>query len=792
MKRMLVLTGVLAVLVCVWSSPARATWSHDPEENSRITGDGDQGACQIASDGAGGAIIVWEDRRAGNGCDIYAQRIDDRGNPLWSVGGLEICGAADDQEDLRVASDGVGGAVIVWEDSRAGVYADVYAQRVDGSGGLLWGVDGVMVASGAGHGSDPDIICDGAGGAYTAWSEDYMVFMQRIGATGNLLWWGQDGLKVGDGPGVHRKPRLVSDGLDGAIIVWESDSVDIRAQRVDPWGGRRWLYDAALCNAYGNQHGLEVIVDGEGGVIVAWEDGRLSPDSDAVYAQRVGADGSVLWADDGIEMGSGARYLNDVRLVSDGDGGAVIAWGVRTGSPEYDYYALVQRVDAGGQALWGDGGIEVCGSTSGHPELVGDGAAGAVVVWTDQRHGSTTDLYGQRFDASGNALWTAEGVALCTASQGQGGHRLVSDGRGGAIASWVDGRDWTVDIYAQRVEQNGYLGYPAPGQTDIVDYPDDQGGVAVLSWLPSYLDAYPNEIVTHYSVWMRMPEDRVPELRDRPSTQHLAAEVGMSMESVQGLVRSGWALVGETPACYWDEYAYHAPTYGDSTEAGVPLTEYMVVAHASDQWTFWESVPRAGYSVDNIAPGAPLGLTAEPIGTGVALAWSPSNEHDEDLSVYRVYRSDISGFTLDGATLVGAAADTFLTDADPGIGTWYYVVVAQDIHDNEGEPSNEATARVDDPSIPMVYALRGNYPNPFNPVTTIEFDLPEPADMTLEVFDVTGRLVRTLVEGHETAGRKQALWDGRDEHGSRVASGVYYCRMAAAGYEKTIKMTLLK
>ncbi|MBM3307716.1 MAG: hypothetical protein FJY74_05270 [Candidatus Eisenbacteria bacterium] len=95
--------------------------------------------------------------------------------------------------------------------------------------------------------------------------------------------------------------------------------------------------------------------------------------------------------------------------------------------------------------------------------------------------------------------------------------------------------------------------------------------------------------------------------------------------------------------------------------------------------------------------------------------------------------------------------------------------------------------------IPERFGLRQNVPNPFNPVTAIGYDVPAGGGrVTLEVFDVSGRLVRTLVDGFVSEGVRSASWDGRDGEGKEVGSGVYFCRMKAGETEQTVKMTLLK
>ncbi|HKW13963.1 MAG TPA: FlgD immunoglobulin-like domain containing protein [Candidatus Krumholzibacteria bacterium] len=95
--------------------------------------------------------------------------------------------------------------------------------------------------------------------------------------------------------------------------------------------------------------------------------------------------------------------------------------------------------------------------------------------------------------------------------------------------------------------------------------------------------------------------------------------------------------------------------------------------------------------------------------------------------------------------------------------------------------------------LPGVFALHANVPNPFNPTTTINYDVRRGgADVHIDIFDVSGRLVRTLVEEHRAAGRYSTQWNGLDDGGRPVASGVYFYRMQAAGFNETRKMVLLK
>ncbi|MBD3366841.1 MAG: hypothetical protein GF405_01550, partial [Candidatus Eisenbacteria bacterium] len=94
--------------------------------------------------------------------------------------------------------------------------------------------------------------------------------------------------------------------------------------------------------------------------------------------------------------------------------------------------------------------------------------------------------------------------------------------------------------------------------------------------------------------------------------------------------------------------------------------------------------------------------------------------------------------------------------------------------------------------VPETFRLVQNTPNPFNPVTTIGYHVPNEAPVSVRVYDVSGRLVRTLVDGVVEPGRHQAVWDGRSDNGEAVGSGVYFCVMETPDYRGSAKMTLLK
>lgn len=105
---------------------------------------------------------------------------------------------------------------------------------------------------------------------------------------------------------------------------------------------------------------------------------------------------------------------------------------------------------------------------------------------------------------------------------------------------------------------------------------------------------------------------------------------------------------------------------------------------------------------------------------------------------------------------------------------------------------NDINENITDAKTPTAYALAQNFPNPFNPATTIKFDMREKGYVTLKIYNVAGQLVRTLVDGVKDAGSYSVTWDGLSDRGSAVASGVYFYKMETKDFSQTKKMVMLR
>jgi hypothetical protein len=114
-------------------------------------------------------------------------------------------------------------------------------------------------------------------------------------------------------------------------------------------------------------------------------------------------------------------------------------------------------------------------------------------------------------------------------------------------------------------------------------------------------------------------------------------------------------------------------------------------------------------------------------------------------------------------------------------------LIARDVFSWMQYPTNPMHAE-----IPSAYKLAQNFPNPFNPVTSIQFDMKERGLVTLKIYNVAGQLVRTLVDGMKDAGFYSITWDGKNNRGAKVGSGIYFCKMETKGFSATKKMVALK
>ena len=443
---------------------AFAQWSTNTAVNNAIcTQINDQSFPQIISDGNGGAIIVWVDSRFQPNYALFAQRISVAGIILWATDGVQVTPSGVPLQPPAIISDGAGGAIITWSD-----YDDSYAQRLNANGAAQWGVNGVIIydAIATPYQNKPQIASDGSGGAYITWIDerdaDDGIYAQRINAAG-VVQWAVNGLQVcASYDDLDLDIQITSDGSGGAIIAWGDQrgapSVNVYAQKVNAAGTMVWTANgvALTSDAGANDKVLQLINDGAGGAIVCWEDNRSGGDLN-IYARRINASGTPAWTANGVAICQANNDQYTPQLASDGSGGAIITWDDRRNG-DAEIYA--QRINTSGTILWAppDGVVvSIIHSQETYPKIVADGMGGAYITWTAvSAFPHSWDILAQRISSNGTLAWPPEGkFATNNFPAIQQVSQIINDGNNGVIIVWTDGRNGAADIYAQRLNSNG-------------------------------------------------------------------------------------------------------------------------------------------------------------------------------------------------------------------------------------------------------------------------------------------------------------------------------------------------
>jgi len=366
--------------------------------------------------------------------------------------GNVICSASGDQYNQQICSDGSGGAILSWIDERIDPDPDIYAQRINAVGVVQWTANGNVVCTASEDQNDLQICDDGSGGAIVTWYDyrsgtNYDIYAQRISSTG--------------------------------VIQWTTNGT-------------------AVCTATGDQYNPQLCSDGSGGAIVAWVDLRLGLRNEDIYAQRIGATGSVQWTANGRAVCTAASMQDNHRLCSDSNGGVIITWQDQRDTGKADIYA--QRISNAGVIQWTANGNAICTQSGWQntPDICTDGSSGAIITWIDPRPDYPNGIFARRINGAGAALWTTNGVAICTAPESQFTPRLCCDGNGGAIIAWYDHRSGShYDVYASRVNASGTLGVSTP--VDHVPF--------TIPESPKLYSPYPNPVEKGFTIPMYVPSE---------------------------------------------------------------------------------------------------------------------------------------------------------------------------------------------------------------------------------------------------------------------------------------------
>ena len=338
------------------------------------------------------------------------------------------------------------------------------------------------------------------------------------------------------------------------------------------------------------------------------------------------------------------------------------------------------------------------------------------------------------------------------------------------------------------------------GAGDIVsvkDVPEDQGKQVRLMWSKFAADgAAATNPVTSYSIWRRVDA----------AANAAAIQLGSKEELIRAGVQANlgkryvvnqagtWDFVGWLPASGYEAYSAVVPTLYDSTVAGMKWSVFFISGQA--RGVVYETAADSGYSIDNLAPFAPGNFSGNPVASTVNLKWDEAI--DADFQYFAIYRSATQGFSPNETNRIAQITAVNYADAGLADGTYYYRLSAFDFAGNQSNFTPELAVPVSGTSVnqnvamPTVYALEQNYPNPFNPETAIKYQLAKSGHVRLSVYTSLGQEVRRLVDRNQSAAFFVQSWDGRDDAGNMMPSGIYFYRLETGSFVAIKKMIMMK
>jgi hypothetical protein len=685
---------------------------------------------------------------------LFLARYSNRGELRWAkvfAGSAATYGggvALDAAGNVYMSSSFFGTINVGGSDLTSNGGADLLVAKFDSQGSHIWsnhfggiadeGVAGALAVDAAGNMfvTGYYAAATNLGGGARPFVADYDTYIAKYSNAGNWAWdieAGSAGREQGLGIATDGSGNVYACGVFSNTVSFSGQTL-VSAGAFDAYlvkySNAGLIQWSQRRGGTGDDYGSAVAADAAGNVVITGE-----------FQNSVNFGGGVLNSAGAFD-GYLARYNTS----------GVHQWSLRFGGAS-DELSTCVAIDGVGKVLVGGGFAS--------PSVdMGGGSLPAT--------GSFLDLVVAKYSSSGAHIWSR--VA------GGGFNDLPF-----AIGADVAGNAFVCGGFSENIDLGGdnfsadtggvfcaKYGVGEPVIASIVDVGNDQGRNVRISINRSLLDdgtaAHP---VKEYQAFRRVLPLPAAAMKNGP----LAVPSG------------NWEFVASVPASSAKTYRMVAPTLADSTiTLGMYRTKFYVRAATDDPAVFFDSPVDSGYSKDNLAPSIPQNFA---FNTG-NLSWLESK--DADFDYFTVYGSNSNSFA--SATLINY---TTTTGMDVGGQPYsYYYVTATDFSGNEGMPA-KAVAISGVGGTPGSYVLSVSaYPNPFNPETTVRYTLPAKGRVTLEVYDLRGEKVATLVSETKDAGAYTATWRGLGDTGATVSSGVYFAKLSTPAGERSYKLVLLK
>jgi len=756
----------------------------------------------VSIDSCGNFVIVWADKR-GSPWDIYGQRFlndgtaqgnnfkinDDIGN-YWQYWPTSSC-------------DRNGNLIVSWVDQRNNSDRQIYAQRFSADGTALGNNFKVNTDTGGTNHIRPDIATDGNCNFIITWEDNrngyFDIFAQRYLNDGSVLG---DNFKINDDTSNTSQcnPSISSDLEGNFTVCWEdnrNDYNDVYARRYSS-DGTPLAGDFKVNTDFTSNHQINSVIaaDDSMNFLICWEDHRFGFNGE-IFAQSYLNDGTPVDVNFKVNDDEGSENQQWSSIAIDSSENFIITW---ADNRFEDNGIYAQRFSSDGTAVGNN--FKVNDDTGDNYALMPSVAANSdgsfVITWSDFRSGGCYEIYAQRFSGDGSPLGSNFKVSYLSACMNYG-PVVVCKQNGDFIICWGDAdeggmnnahfqhlqnnqgseHDFTAenllgepDIWAQQ-----YLSDGTPiGENFKVN---DDGGFTYQQNPDIAVDADGNFIIT----W----EDD----RNGPWEIYLqrylsnGTPLGSNFK-VEDITYSDWAL---DPSISMDEPGNFTVAWRDNRNN---LFDIFCKRFSSNGTVIGNS-----FQVNNESG---TGYRCTPcISTNTngnfTIAWTELDDGNRDVYAqqylsdgnpygnnYRISITDemeqsAPAVVLGNSRIFSAWQDN--SDGQTGYDIWanvvdwdFWVGIKEDLH----------------PEAASMTCLYQNYPNPFNTFTKISFTLNEPGFVTLNICDLQGRKVKSLVDEFQNANTWSVIVNGNE-----LTSGIYFYKLKVGNeYNDVKKMILMK
>jgi len=379
---------------------------------------------------------------------------------LWQENGIPIRQGVHIEWQRTLCPGEPGNMIFVWSDTRYGS-RNVFAQKIDSTGALLWGSGGTPVTNLPGRQEDPVAITDGNGGAFIAWvdyrfDDEGDIFIQHVNNQGDVMM-DDNGEALARIDGRHLTINMCTDSLGGVFVTWQDKRnfldddiygthVSSNYEIIAPSSG------VSIIQMNGNQGAKSLEYAGNNEATIIWSDTRSGSGND-IYCQKINMNMEKIFSEGGLEVSTTSDLETTPRTTYMNNDTSFIIW--QSGTENTDIYFNLLTSDG---LVYAEP-VQLCtyNSSKSSPRVKRNQIGQVFVQWTDYRNNPTEgNHFYQKISSGGNISWDENGIQLDI--EGNDRHaRFSTGGNGEVFIYWERGTFPNVDIMYQAIQSDGLL-----------------------------------------------------------------------------------------------------------------------------------------------------------------------------------------------------------------------------------------------------------------------------------------------------------------------------------------------